>query len=163
MSSRSSRQAVFGSAKWWEKRLQNDQRVVKDLGDESGGICHTIERIFAIRERNTTISREVKAGFLHFVSVAFILSVNSRLLSENTSYSSTRVAASTALVTGMACLISGLLSNLPFILAPTTSTSIYYAIYLQNHNLSPKEGNLAVFLLGVLFGLLLLGLGLFVY
>jgi AGZA family xanthine/uracil permease-like MFS transporter len=110
-----------------------------------------VERLFKLRERNTTLSREIKCGFLHFVSAAFILSVNSRLLSENASYSATKVAANSALSTGVSCILCGFFSNLPFILSPTTSTSIYFALYIQNHNLSIQEGNLVVFLLGILF------------
>lgn len=112
-----------------------------------------LERFFKTKERETTIYREIYCGFLHFISAGFILSVNAALLSENAHYEPNKVAAATALSTGLSCIICGTLSNLPFVLAPTTSTSLYFSLYLQNHNMTIEEGNFAVFLLAILFTL----------
>lgn len=110
-----------------------------------------VGRFFKIQQRQSTILRELQCGLLHFVSAGFILSVNSTLLCENNGFLPNQVAASTALSTGLSCIICGVLSNLPFVLAPTTSTSIYFALYIQNNSMSKEEGNLAVFLLAILF------------
>lgn len=134
----------------WLDRLRAS-RTADEVGLNSTTIF--LLRYFKLKERNTTIRREIHCGFLHFISVAFILSVNSILLSENAGYQSNKVAAATALSTGISCLICGALSNLPFVLAPTTSTSLYFALYLQNRGMNTKEGNMAVLLLAVLFTL----------
>jgi hypothetical protein len=70
-------------------------------------------RIFKLRERETTVQEEVKAGLVHFVSVAFILAVNPTLLSS-AGYAKASVSAGTCLATGLACILSGIVSNLPF-------------------------------------------------
>lgn len=70
-------------------------------------------RIFRLRERGVTIKDELKAGVVHFVSIAFILAVNPVLLSE-ANYDKSSVAAATSICTGVACILSGLVTNLPF-------------------------------------------------
>jgi hypothetical protein len=72
-----------------------------------------IGRIFRLRERETTIKNEVKAGIVHFVSVAFLLAVNPVLLAD-AGYDKATVAAATGLSTGIACILSGIICNLPF-------------------------------------------------
>ena len=113
-----------------------------------------VERFFHIRLRETTIQREIKCGLLHFISCAFVLAVNPALL-EYAGYNPKTVGASTALTTGISCIISGLCSNLPFVLTPTTSTSLYYGLFLRNRALNLRDGNMGVFLLG--FCLLFVG------
>lgn len=70
-------------------------------------------RIFRLRERRTTVADEVQAGFVHFVSVLFIMAVNPVLLA-GAGYERNSVAVGTGLATGLACILSGLISNLPF-------------------------------------------------
>jgi hypothetical protein len=72
-----------------------------------------ISRIFRIRERETTIQNEIKAGCVHFVSVAFLLAVNPVLLAD-AGYNKETVAAATGISTGVACILSGIVCNLPF-------------------------------------------------
>ncbi len=52
-------------------------------------------------------------------------------------------------------ILGGLLANLPFIIAPPTSISIFLALYLQDNGWDPKVGDSAVALSGIL--LILLG------
>lgn len=130
------------------KRIFSKDRTIEELN--SGSMSLIVERVFKIRERKTTIMNEINCGILHFVSCAFILAVNPTLL-EPAGFSSVSVAAGTALATGVSCIINGLFSNLPFVLAPTTSTSIYFSLFLQNRGLSTNHGNVAVFFLGVLY------------
>lgn len=72
-----------------------------------------MERLFRLKERETTITDEVKAGCVHFVSIAFIMAVNPVLLA-GAGYNRDSVAVATGLSTGAACILSGLISNLPF-------------------------------------------------
>ena len=136
---------------WW-KRLNFDSTSSRVAYNQSK-VTLAIIKYFDLDERNTNIARELKAGILHFISVSFILSINPKLLAENSSYNALDVAAFTAISIGLSCIICGLVSNLPFVLAPTTSTSLYFALYLQTHNLSMAQGNLVIFLLGILISL----------
>ena len=78
---------------------------------------------------------------------------NINSLLEQAGFETTSVAAATALSAGVSSILCGFFSNLPFVLAPTTSTSIYFCLFLQNHTLSPSEGKAAVFVLGLLYSL----------
>lgn len=108
-----------------------------------------VERYFQINERGTTISREVRGGVVHFCCTAFILAVNPTLLSY-AGVDGRKTAVATALSTGFSSALCGLATNLPFILAPTTATSLYYGLVIQNANVSYSCGNSAVLLLGLL-------------
>ena len=131
---------------WWT-RLTAEYRTEEE---EDSSICVVyIERLFKIRYRNTSISQELRCGFYHFFTCCFILAVNSSLL-QSGGYDPERVATATALVAGGTCILSGLVSNLPFVLSPATSTSLYFALFLRNRGLSPEDGNFAVFILGLL-------------
>ena len=132
---------------WWA-RLISEDRTEEEL-TKSHYVVY-IERLFKIRQRKTTISREIKCGLYHFFSCSFILSVNPTLM-QGAGFDINKVAVATALVAGVSSIFSGLLSNLPIVLSPTTSTSLYFSLYMQNRALSVAQGNLAVFLLGILF------------
>ena len=52
-------------------------------------------------------------------------------------------------------IIGGVIANLPFVIAPPTSISIYLSLYLQDNGWDSQVGNSAVALSGIL--LILLG------
>jgi adenine/guanine/hypoxanthine permease len=89
-----------------------------------------LERLFRLRERETTIAREVRGGLITFVTMAYIVVLNPLILGsvDPTSPSAKRdvlgatlsvpqVAAVTALVAGVMTLLFGLIANFPFALA----------------------------------------------
>jgi adenine/guanine/hypoxanthine permease len=134
----------------WLVRVTSSDLTLDELDTN---VCTLlVRRLFKIKERKTTIWRECWCGVLHFVSAGFILAVNASLLKQ-AGFSQTHVAGATSLVAGFSCILSGLVSNLPFILSPSTSTTIYYAVFLQNQSdtISIDEGNVAIFFLGLLF------------
>lgn len=131
-------------------RLTTADRTLDELGLSLMEVI--IDRLFKIKQRKSTISRELKCGVLHFVSCSFILAVNPSLL-EPAGFETISVAAATALSAGVSSILCGFFSNLPFVLAPTTSTSIYFCIFLQNRSLSTGDGKVAVFILGILYSL----------
>lgn len=113
-----------------------------------------ILRLFRIHSRKSSISKEIKCGVLHFVSCSFILAVNPILLNySNNATTNNSIAVGTSLSAGVSCILCGLFANLPFLLTPTTSTSLYYALYLQNQNISSEDGKVSVFILGILYSL----------
>jgi AGZA family xanthine/uracil permease-like MFS transporter len=107
------------------------------------------ELLFKIESRGSTIKTEIYAGLIHFLSTAMILAVNPSQL-VNAGYNREDVASATALSTGIACLLTGLLANLPFISTPSLATVIYYSVSMRIENLSLGQGNLSVVLLGLL-------------
>jgi len=110
-----------------------------------------VERFFSIRERETNLLREIKGGVVHFACTAFILAVNPTLLSGDSGVAEGRqVAVATALATGFSSILCGCTTNLPFVLAPTTSTSLYFGLILQNTAMSRTNGNVSILLLGLL-------------
>lgn len=132
----------------WYARLISEDRTEEEL-KSSIYVIYT-ERLFKIRQRKTYISREIKCGLYHFFSCSFILSVNPTLL-QGAGFNADNVAVATALAAGFSCIFSGLLSNLPIVLSPTTATSLYFSLFIQNRNLSIPQGNLAVLFLGIIF------------
>lgn len=111
-----------------------------------------VERFFQVKERETNLLREIKGGVIHFFCTAFILAVNPSLLSGDNGVSSDRqVAVATAISTGISSILGGCCTNLPFVLAPTTATSLYFGLVIQNSNADKLVGNVSVLLLGLLF------------
>ena len=76
-----------------------------------------LEKIFKLKEKGTTVKTEVIAGITTFLAMAYILAVNPNMLSE-TGLSYDGVFLATALSSGIATLIMGLLANYPVALAP---------------------------------------------
>ena len=122
------------------------QRKV-DRFNEDKSIQSLLEILFKVENRGSTIETEIYAGFVHFLSTAMILAVNPSQL-YNAGYDRERVASATALSTGFACLLTGLLANLPFVTTPSLATVIYYSVTMRINKLTLGQGNFSVFLLG---------------
>ena len=79
---------VLFDHKWW-RRLNFEsasESASSRLSYNNSKITIAIIKYFDLDQRGTNISREIKAGLLHFISVLFILSVNPKLLAANSSY-----------------------------------------------------------------------------
>ena len=81
------------------------------------GARSVIERIFKLEEHNTTLWREVVAGFTTFITMAYIIFVNPQMMAaagmdQGASFVGTCLAAA------LACLIMGIYANWPVGLAP---------------------------------------------
>lgn len=63
-------------------------------------------------------------------------------------YDRTSSIEATALTCGIGCILSSYISNLPFVIAPPTSVSIYLAVSLQQLNLNRIQGDSVVMLSG---------------
>lgn len=103
--------------------------------------------IFEIDERNVTIESEVIAGYIHFISCLYVFPVVPGQLSD-AGYDKTSSIEATALACGIGCIISSYVTNLPFVIAPPTSVSIYLAVSLQQMNLNRIQGDSVVMLSG---------------
>lgn len=103
--------------------------------------------VFEIDERNVTIESEIMAGYIHFISCLYVFPVVPGQLSD-AGYDKTSSIEATALACGIGCILSSYITNLPFVIAPPTSVSIYLAVSLQQMNLNRIQGDSVVMLSG---------------
>src|SRR5437867_1520015 len=75
-----------------------------------------IERFFAIRERQSTIGREIRGAFATFLTMAYILFANPAILSAAGVPQSAATTA-TAAAAGICCILMGVFANFPLALA----------------------------------------------
>lgn len=85
-----------------------------------------LEKIFRLKENNTTVKTEVMAGITTFMTMAYILAVNPSILSE-TGMDANAVLIATALASFVGTMIMALLANYPFALAPGMGLNAYFA------------------------------------
>ena len=112
-----------------------------------------IKKFFKIEERNTSIRTEVLAGLTTFLAMAYILPVNSGMLS-GAGVPFGGVFFATAVASAMACLIMGLVANYPVALAPGMGINAFFTYNVVLFGFPGVEwrGALAaVFISGILF------------
>ena len=110
-----------------------------------------MEKFFQLKERGTTVSKEVVGGITTFLAMAYILAVNPGLLSES-GLPWGGVFTATAVSAAIATLVMALLANLPVALAPGLGLNAFftYSVVL-GMGCSYKLALTAVLLEGILF------------
>jgi len=106
------------------------------------------EALFKIKYRGTTIKAEFYHGIIHFISCLYCLAVVPQQLSS-AGYNSQNTVVAVALLCGIGSICCGLFANLPFVMAPPTVVTIFQSVYLQQHNIGPRQGNLGVIISGL--------------
>lgn len=86
-----------------------------------------MKNLFRLKERNTTVSREVVGGITTFLAMAYILAVNPSILSAS-GMNWNSVFTATALAAGIATLVMAFCANLPVALAPGMGCSWQFAL-----------------------------------
>ena len=76
-----------------------------------------LNKLFKLDENNTNLRTEILAGITTFLAMAYILGVNPTMLADG-GMPATGVFFATALASGIACIIMGLVANWPVGLAP---------------------------------------------
>ena len=114
---------------------------------------NAVEILFHVKKHNTTMGKELYLGVIQFISCLYVLPVIPLQLSL-AGYSTTETVVITAAASGIGCILAGLLCNLPFIVAPSTSVAIFFAVSLKEDNLSMAHGNMVVIISGILLMLL---------
>jgi adenine/guanine/hypoxanthine permease len=115
-----------------------------------------LERIFQLEENETTVRRELLAGLTTFTTMAYIVVVNPRILSE-TGMPVEGVLFATCISAAVATLIMGLWANYPIALAPGMSLNAYFTYTIVIGRGVPWQTALGVvFLSGLLFLILTL-------
>ena len=110
-----------------------------------------MEKFFQLKERGTTVSKEVVGGITTFLAMAYILAVNPGILSES-GLPWGGVFTATAVSAAIATLVMALLANLPVALAPGLGLNAFftYSVVL-GMGCSYKLALTAVLLEGILF------------
>jgi AGZA family xanthine/uracil permease-like MFS transporter len=115
-----------------------------------------LERIFHLRENDTIIRRELLGGLTTFMTMAYVVVVNPRILAE-AGMPVEGVLFATCISAAIATLIMGLWANYPIALAPGMSLNAYFTYSIVIGRGVPWQTALGiVFLSGTLFLLLTL-------
>ncbi len=113
-----------------------------------------LEKIFKLKESGTNPRRELLAGVTIFMTMAYILIVNPAVLSE-TGMDRGAVVTATAVSSFVACVMMGLVANLPIALAPGLGINAFFAYtVVMQMGYSWEMALAAVFVEGVIFILL---------
>ena len=113
-----------------------------------------LEKIFKLKEHNTSVKTEVVAGITTFMTMAYILAVNPSILGD-AGINSTAVLLATAIASfiGTACM--ALMANMPFVLSAGMGLNAYLAYtVVLGMGYSWQIALLAVFAEGLIFILL---------
>lgn len=109
------------------------------------------ERLFKLKQNNTTVKTEIAAGITTFVTMAYILAVNPNILSA-AGMDSTAVLLATCLASFFGTLIMAFAANLPFALSAGMGLNAYFAYTVCGiMGYSWQTALLAVFIEGIIF------------
>jgi AGZA family xanthine/uracil permease-like MFS transporter len=115
-----------------------------------------IERIFKLTENQTTVRRELLAGLTTFMTMAYIIVVNPRMLAD-AGMPIEGVLFATCISAAVATLVMGVWANYPIALAPGMSLNAYFTYTIVLGRGVPWQTALGVvFISGCLFLLLTL-------
>ena len=113
-----------------------------------------LKRLFKLDEFNTTVKTELIAGVTTFLAMSYILAVNPLILSAS-GMPMNSVFLATAISSGIACLLMGILANYPVALSAGMGTNALFAYTLcLGAGYTWQEALAVVFLSGILFVLI---------
>lgn len=114
----------------------------------------SLEKIFKLKEHNTTVKTEMVAGVTTFMTMAYILAVNPNILGA-TGMDSGAVFTATAIASMIGCVFMAILANYPFALAPGMGLNAFFAYtVVLKMGYSYETALTAVFIEGIIFILL---------
>ena len=109
------------------------------------------EKLFHLRELETNVATELRAGLVTFLTMAYILVVNAQILSD-AGMPVEAVVFATAIASAVASLTMGLVANYPFALAPGMGLNAYFAYtVVGGMGFSWQQALAAVFIAGLIF------------
>ena len=110
-----------------------------------------LEKLFKLKQNNTTVKTEIVAGITTFMTMAYILAVNPSILSDaGMNPSAVLLATAIASFVGTACM--ALMANLPFVLSAGMGLNAYLAYtVVLGMGYSWQIALLAVFVEGLIF------------
>ncbi|MBP3628074.1 MAG: NCS2 family permease [Anaerotignum sp.] len=110
-----------------------------------------LEKMFKLKENNTTVKTEVAAGLATFMTMAYILAVNPSILSE-AGMDANAVLLATCLASFIGTVCMALMANMPFALSAGMGLNAYLAYtVVLGQGISWQVALFAVFVEGVVF------------
>ena len=110
-----------------------------------------MDKLFKLKENNTSVRTEVVAGITTFMTMAYILAVNPSILSAS-GMDSNAILMATAIASAIGCFAMAFLANYPFALAPGLGLNAYFAYTVCGAmGYSWKVALFAVFVEGLIF------------
>lgn len=110
-----------------------------------------LEKMFQLKENDTSFKTEVIAGLTTFMAMAYILAVNPQILSA-AGMNPDAILLATALASFIGCMAMALMANYPFALAPGMGLNAYMAFTVcGSMGYSWEIALLAVFVEGLIF------------
>ncbi|MET4655230.1 AGZA family xanthine/uracil permease-like MFS transporter [Exiguobacterium sp. PvP048] len=110
--------------------------------------------MFKLSAHDTTVKREIQAGFITFITMAYILFVNPTILSE-AGIPQDQAFSATIVATLIGTLLMGFYANLPIAVAPGMGLNAYFTYTLVIGEKIPYQTALSVvFVAGIIFLLL---------
>ena len=114
----------------------------------------SLEKCFKLKERNTTVNREIVGGVTTFLAMSYILALNPQILSA-AGMSWGGIFTATAVSSALATMFMALVANLPVALAPGLGLNAFFTYtVVLGMKCSPAFALTAVLLEGALFILL---------
>lgn len=110
-----------------------------------------LEKLFKLKENNTTVKTEVVGGITTFMTMAYILAVNPSILSAS-GMDKNAILMATAIASFIGTIFMALVANYPFALAPGLGLNAYFAYTVcGSMGYSWQFALLAVFVEGLIF------------
>ena len=110
-----------------------------------------LEKLFKLKENNTTLKTEIIAGITTFMTMAYILAVNPDILGD-AGMDKSAILIATALSSFLGCCFMALLANYPFALAPGMGLNAYFTYSVViGMGVSWQTALFAVFIEGLIF------------
>lgn len=110
-----------------------------------------LDNFFKLKENGTDYKTEIIGGITSFLAMAYILGINPTMLSQ-TGMPATGIFFATAIASGIACIVMGLLTIYPVGLAPGMGVNALFTYTIVfNMNYSWEAGLAAVFLSNIIF------------
>lgn len=110
-----------------------------------------LDKIFKLKQHNTTVKTEVVAGITTFMTMAYILAVNPSILSD-AGMDPTAVLLATAIASFISTACMALTANMPFVLSAGMGLNAYLAYtVVLGMGYSWQIALLAVFVEGLIF------------
>lgn len=114
----------------------------------------TLNRLFHLKERGTSVRTEILAGLTTFVTAAYVLAVNPSVMSA-AGMDAGAVFTATALVCFLGTCVMALLTNYPFVLVPSMGLNAYFAYtVVLGMGYSWEVALAAIFLEGAVFAVI---------
>jgi adenine/guanine/hypoxanthine permease len=111
-----------------------------------------LERLFQVRQRGSTVARELRGGAVTFATMSYIVFVQPAVLSRAAGMDFGAVMTATCLSAALATLVMGLWANYPIAEAPLMGENFFFAVSVVGLMQVPWTVALGiVFLSGALF------------